>query len=353
MVREWSAGFEAFCGRFAARFPRVESRRQMRSYVRGLLGETERKNGWTLAEGSGDAGPERMQRLLNFYAWDTEGLRDDVREVVVEAIGDAERGVLIVDETGFLKKGTKSAGVARQYSGTAGRIENSQIGVFLAYASDSGRALIDRELYLPKDWTADRQRCRAAGIGDEVGFATKPVLAQRMIERALAAGVPFGWVTGDEAYGQDTKFRLWLESHEVAHVVAVPRNAMVVSMELTQVRGPSMSVTAGSKCLVAMRPIGPQGLRPSVVLHEVVLQGVCCKRGASSRTFVSARSHEPGVGEEGRPEVWGECALGTLVSTEKFPVHSSLPRRGNAGRDLRVTCAVIEGRLYVARFPPD
>jgi len=236
MVREWSAGFEAFCGRFAARFPRVESRRQMRSYVRGLLGETERKNGWTLAEGSGDAGPERMQRLLNFYAWDTEGLRDDVREVVVEAIGDAERGVLIVDETGFLKKGTKSAGVARQYSGTAGRIENSQIGVFLAYASDSGRALIDRELYLPKDWTADRQRCRAAGIGDEVGFATKPVLAQRMIERALAAGVPFGWVTGDEAYGQDTKFRLWLESHEVAHVVAVPRNAMVVSMELTQVR---------------------------------------------------------------------------------------------------------------------
>ncbi|WP_376772280.1 transposase, partial [Amycolatopsis echigonensis] len=139
----------------------------MRSYVRGLLSEVERKNGWTLAEAAGDIGPERMQRLLNFYAWDTEGVRDDVRDVVVECLGDAGRGVLIVDETGFLKKGTKSAGVARQYSGTAGRVENSQIGVFLAYASERGRALIDRELYLPKEWTADRGRCRAAGIGDE------------------------------------------------------------------------------------------------------------------------------------------------------------------------------------------
>ncbi|GAB3359701.1 hypothetical protein GCM10027360_20840 [Amycolatopsis echigonensis] len=178
-VVEWSAGFDAFCGRFAARFPRVESRRQMRSYVRGLLSEVERKNGWTLAEAAGDIGPERMQRLLNFYAWDTEGVRDDVRDVVVECLGDAGRGVLIVDETGFLKKGTKSAGVARQYSGTAGRVENSQIGVFLAYASERGRALIDRELYLPKEWTADRGRCRAAGIGDEVnrpGFGRDSLL---------------------------------------------------------------------------------------------------------------------------------------------------------------------------------
>jgi SRSO17 transposase len=235
-VVDWSAGFDAFCGRYAARCPRVESRRQMRSYLRGLLSEVERKNGWTLAEALGDAGPERMQRLLNFYAWDADGVRDDVRDVVVECLGDAERGVLIVDETGFLKKGTKSAGVARQYSGTAGRIENSQIGVFLAYASQRGRALIDRELYLPKEWTGDRERCREAGIGDEVAFATKQVLAQQMIERALDAGVPFGWVTADELYGQDTKFRLWLERHGVAHVVAVPKNAMVVSMELTKDR---------------------------------------------------------------------------------------------------------------------
>jgi SRSO17 transposase len=187
-VVEWSASFEAFCGRFAARFPRVESRRQMGSYLRGLLSETERKNGWTLAETVGDTGPERMQRLLNFYAWDTDGLRDDLRDVVVECLGDARRGVLIVDETGFLKKGIKSAGVARQYSGTAGRIENSQIGVFLAYASDHGRALIDRELYLPKEWTDDRVRCSEASIRDEVKFATKQVLAQRMIERAVTAG---------------------------------------------------------------------------------------------------------------------------------------------------------------------
>ncbi|WP_081789961.1 IS701 family transposase [Kutzneria albida] len=236
MVAGWSAGFEVFLGRFAGRFPRVESRRRMRWYVRGLLGEVERKNGWTLAEAAGDAGPEGMQRLLNFYAWDADGLRDDVRAAVVEHIGDAERGVLIVDETGFLKKGTKSAGVGRQYSGTAGRIENSQIGVFLAYASPRGRALIDRELYLPKDWTDDRERCRAAGIGDEVGLATKQVLARRMIERALEAEVPFGWVTADELYGQDTKFRLWLESVDVPHVVAVPKSAMVVSMDLMKVR---------------------------------------------------------------------------------------------------------------------
>lgn len=235
MVRGWSAGFEAFLGRFAGRFPRVESRRRMRCYVRGLLGEVERKNGWTLAEAAGDAGPEGMQRLLNFYAWDTDGVRDDVRAAVVEQIGDAEQGVLIVDETGFLK-GTKSAGVARQYSGTAGRIENSQIGVFLAYASARGRALIDRELYLPKEWIADRERCRAAGIDDAAGFATKPVLAQRMVARAVEAGVPFGWVTGDEAYGSDTRLRVWLETMDIAHVLAVARNAMVVSMELAKVR---------------------------------------------------------------------------------------------------------------------
>jgi SRSO17 transposase len=236
MAVGWSAGFTAFVGRFAARFPRVESRRQMRAYVRGLLSEAERKNGWTLAEAAGQAGPERMQRLLNFYAWDTDGVRDDVRTAITEALGDADQGVLVIDETGFVKKGTKSAGVARQYSGTAGRIENSQIGVFLAYASPRGRALIDRELYLPKEWTDDRERCRGAGIGDEVGFATKPVLARAMIARAVDAGVPFGWVTGDEAYGSDTKLRLWLESMDIAHVVAVPKNAMVVSMQLTKVR---------------------------------------------------------------------------------------------------------------------
>jgi SRSO17 transposase len=236
MVSGWSASFEAFVGRFAARFPRVESRRQMRSYVRGLLSEAERKNGWTLAEVAGEVGPERMQRLLNFYAWDSDGLRDDVRAAVVEVLGDERQGVLVVDETGFLKKGRMSAGVARQYSGTAGRIENSQIGVFLAYASPRGRALIDRELYLPKEWISDRERCRQAGIPDDVAMATKTVLAQRMISRAVEAGVPFGWVTGDEAYGVDTKLRMWLESEDIAHVLAVAKNSMVVTMQLTKAR---------------------------------------------------------------------------------------------------------------------
>jgi SRSO17 transposase len=236
MVTDWSARFAAFAGRFSTRFSRVEPRRQMVAYLRGLLAEVERKNGWTLAETVGEAGPQGMQRLLNFYAWDADGVRDDVRDAVVEALADAERGVLIADETGFVKKGTKSAGVARQYSGTAGRIENSQVGVFLAYASDRGRALIDRELYLPKEWIADRDRCAAAGIPDDVGFATKPELAQLMVERALAAGIPFAWFTADEAYGQVGRLRLWLEEHDIAHVLAVPKSQMVISMDLRQRR---------------------------------------------------------------------------------------------------------------------
>ncbi len=208
----------------------------MAVYVRGLLSETERKNGWTLAEAVGDGGPQGMQRLLNFYAWDVEGVRDDVRAVVAQALGDVEQGVLIVDETGFVKKGTKSAGVARQYSGTAGRIENSQVGVFAAYASPRGRGLIDRELYIPKDWFTDRDRCRAAGIPDERNFQTKPELAQQMIARAQEADLPFGWVTADEAYGQVGRLRAWLEEHDLAHVLAVPKSQMVISMDLRQRR---------------------------------------------------------------------------------------------------------------------
>jgi SRSO17 transposase len=236
MVMDWSTGLTAFAGRFAARFSRVEPRRQMASYLRGLLAEVERKNGWSLAETVGEAGPQGMQRLLNSYAWDAESVRDDVRTAVIEVLADADRGVLIADETGFVKKGTKSAGVARQYSGTAGRIENSQIGVFLAYASDRGRALIDRELYLPKEWIADRDRCTAAGIPEDVGFATKPDLAQLMLERALTASIPFAWFTADEAYGQVGRLRLWLEDHDIAHVLAVPKSQMVISMDLRQRR---------------------------------------------------------------------------------------------------------------------
>lgn len=236
MVAGWSGGFAAFTGRFAGRFARVESRRQMVFYLRGLLGEAERKNGWTLAEAAGQGGPQGLQRLLNFHGWDADGVRDDVRDAVVEALAAGGPGVLIADETGFVKKGRKSAGVARQYSGTAGRIENSQVGVFLAYATDRGRALVDRELYLPKEWTADPDRCAEAGVPGEVGFATKPELARRMIERAVAAGVPFSWFTADEAYGQVGRLRMWLEEHDLAHVLAVPKSQMVISMDLRQRR---------------------------------------------------------------------------------------------------------------------
>lgn len=235
-VEAWSRGFSDFLAMFAHRFPRVESRRQAASYLRGLLSELERKNGWTLAEMSGENGPERLQRLLNFYVWDTDGLRDDIRTMVAESIGDAEQGVLILDDTGFLKKGVRSAGVARQYSGTAGRIENCQIGVFCAYASPAGRALIDRELYLPKVWTEDRERCRQAGIGDEVEFATKPDLGKAILARVVASGIPFRWVTADAAYGQVWRLRWWMEERGIAHVVAVPRTQMVISMKLTQKR---------------------------------------------------------------------------------------------------------------------
>ena len=222
----WIAGLDDLFALVAGRFFRVEPRRRARAYVRGLLAPLAAKNGWTLAEAAGDATPDGMQRLLNRAAWDDDGVRDDVRGYVVRHLGAAD-GVLVVDETGFVKKGVKSAGVQRQYSGTAGRVENCQLGVFLAYAGPEGRALVDRELYLPKSWTEDRDRCREAGVPDDVQFATKTGLARQMLGRALDAGVPAGWVTADEAYGKDHKFRDWLEQRRIGYVVAVPANQAV------------------------------------------------------------------------------------------------------------------------------
>jgi SRSO17 transposase len=222
------AGLDALFARVAGRFGRVEPRRQARLYLMGLLAPLERKNGWQLAEAAGDAAPDRMQRLLNNARWDARQVRDDLRSYVVEHLGDPG-GVLIVDETGFIKKGTKSAGVQRQYSGTAGRVENCQLGVFLAYASPAGRALIDAELYLPRSWTGDRARCAEAGIPGEVGFATKPELARQLLGRALEAGVPARWATAGEAYGQDHKFRIFCEQRRLGYVVAVPCSQSVGS----------------------------------------------------------------------------------------------------------------------------
>jgi SRSO17 transposase len=218
-----AAELDAVHERIARRFARSEPRARVREYLSGLVAGLERKNGWTLAERAGEVSPDGMQRLLRHADWDTREVRDDVRYYVVEQLGDPA-GVLIADETGFIKKGTRSAGVQRQYSGTAGRTENCQVGVFLAYASLHGHALIDRELYLPQSWTEDRDRCRAAGIPDDVEFATKPRLAQVMIGRALDAGGPFAWFTADEVYGQAEYLHAWLEDRDVSYVLAIRRS---------------------------------------------------------------------------------------------------------------------------------
>jgi SRSO17 transposase len=171
----------------------------MLAYLRGLLGQLERKNGWTLAEAAGEISPDGMQRLLRTADWNANAVRDELRNYVVERLGPG--GVLIVDETGFIRKGTRSAGAARQYTGITGKIDNCQIGVFCAYVTPAGRALIDRELYLPRAWTDDREPARVAGIGGDVGFATKPDLARRMPTRALKDGVPAEWLTAEEIMG--------------------------------------------------------------------------------------------------------------------------------------------------------
>jgi SRSO17 transposase len=219
-VRAWARGLEAMQERISHRFARTEPRRRALAYLKGLLSPLERKNGWQLAEFAGDPTPDGVQRLLATYAWDADAVRDDLQAYVVEHLGDPE-GVLVVDETGFLKKGTKSVGVKRQYSGTAGRIENCQIGVFLAYASPKGRAFLDRDLYLPQEWADDPLRRAEGGVPETVEFRTKPQLARAMLERARQAHVPVRWVTGDEVYGSDRRLRIWLEEQDLAHVLAV------------------------------------------------------------------------------------------------------------------------------------
>lgn len=216
--------------RLGALFGRPEPRRQAGLYLEGLLSAVERKNGWQLAEQIGDARPWRTQRVLSHVLWDEAAARDLCRDYVIEHLGSRD-GVLIVDETGFLKKGTHSAGVARQYTGTAGRVENAQVGVFLAYASCKGHALIDRELYLPqKEWCENAARRAAAAIPEAVNFATKPTLAGRMIARALDAGVSCAWVLGDEIYGSDRRLRMDLEQRGQPFVLAIRSNEKLWSV---------------------------------------------------------------------------------------------------------------------------
>ena len=227
-VQQWADGLEELSALIGRRFARSEPREHAMAYIRGLLSAEERKNSWTLSEQAGDATPNGMQRMLSTADWNPDLVRDDLQQYVVRHLGDPG-GVLIIDETGFLKKGTRSAGVARQYSGTAGRIENCQIGVFLTYATAAGRTFLDRELYLPKAWTEDRDRCAAAGIGPDVEFATKPELAMTMLQRARDNGVPAQWVTADEVYGQHSRLRAKCEELGLSYVLAVGVNQHVIA----------------------------------------------------------------------------------------------------------------------------
>src|SRR5215212_3683313 len=210
----WQAGLEELLGRVAGRFGRVEPRRHARALVLGLLADLPLKNCWTIAEHAGQATPDGLQHLLAGAVWDEHAVRDDVRDSLVEHLADPE-AVLVVDETGDLKKGARTVGVQRQDTGTAGKVDNAQVAVYLAYATDAGHGVIDREQYRPQRWLADAQRCRAAGVPDQVGFATKPELARVMLQRALDAGVPAGWVTADEVYGNSPVLRGWLEGRQL------------------------------------------------------------------------------------------------------------------------------------------
>jgi SRSO17 transposase len=232
-VQVWNVYWAQVERRIGSVFARSDARTRAMAYLAGLLSPAERKNSWQLAEISGDPNPYGFQHLLGRADWDPDALRDRLRTYVTDYLADGD-AVGVIDETGFLKKGVHSVGVARQYSGTAGRVENCQIGVFLAYASRHGHTLLDRELYLPAAWTADRDRCRRAGIPDDRAFATKPALAQQLLARTFEAAVHLAWVTGDSVYGDDRALRDWLEARCQAYVLAISGKETVWSDHVQQ-----------------------------------------------------------------------------------------------------------------------
>jgi SRSO17 transposase len=280
----WQAGLDELLGRVGGRFGRVEPRRRARAFVVGLLADLPRKNCWTIAEHAGDATPDGLQHLLAGAVWDHDGVRDDVRDYLVDHLGDPG-AVLVVDETGDLKKGASTVGVQRQYTGTAGKVDNAQVAVYLAYATTAGHGVIDRELYLPQGWIDDPARCRAAGVPDQRAFATKPELARVMLERALAAGVPAGWVTADEVYGNSPALRGWLEARQLPYVLAVKSTE-----PLPPASGPAM---------------------PAARLAERVPPhcwlGISAGQGAKGRRWY-AWSRLP-LDSAGTPEEWGRWLL--------------------------------------------
>jgi SRSO17 transposase len=219
-VGQWAQVLTQLHARIASRFARPEPRRRALAYLQGILSSIERKNGWHLAEHAREARPYGMQRLLSQAVWDAGLVRDDLREYVLEHLGQ-EAAILVIDESSFPKRGKKSAGVQVQYCGTSGHVENCQVGVFLAYVTARGHTLIDRELYLPRDWLADQDRCQAASIPASVHFQTKPELAVQMIERIFQAQIPIAWVVADTVYGGNVDLRAFLEAHAYPYVLAV------------------------------------------------------------------------------------------------------------------------------------
>jgi SRSO17 transposase len=299
-VQAWAAGLDALHARISPRFTRAEPRRRVLAYLRGLLGNVTRKNGWQLAEHAGERTPDGMQRLMSTADWDPDLVRDDLRAYVVEHLGDPA-AVLVVDETGFPKKGITSVGVQRQYSGTAGKVDNCQLGVFLAYASPRGRAFIDRELYLPRSWTSDPARCRAARVPEEVGFRTKPQLARVMLERALDTGVPASWVTADEVYGGDPALRVWLEDRSMSYVLAVKGTE------------PLVAATQGSATASRLAASLP------------VEQWVACSAGHGAKGRRLDDWHDSSWPRPPRPSWRGGCWCAAAAATASWP---SMPATG-------------------------
>jgi SRSO17 transposase len=225
-LERWQEEFEAFHARFADLFERSESREQVKKYLRGLLAQAERKNSWQMAEVVGDRVPDRMQRLLYRVPWDAEAARDRLQQFVIESFGD-EEGIGVVDETSFLKKGTHSVGVGRQYLGVVGKVENGQVATVLSYAAKGAHVFLDRELYLPQEWAWDKPRRAQAHVPEEVRFATKPQQAIAMLVHVWEQGVPMRWVTGDEVYGDSPRLRETIQAHGRFYVLAVSANTRV------------------------------------------------------------------------------------------------------------------------------
>ncbi len=225
-VQRWTANLEVMHSRIAKRFVRAEPRFRVLAYLEGLLSPIERKNGWQLAEHAGNITPDGIQRLLTTAQWDADLVRDDLQTYVIESLGDPH-AVLVVDEIRFLKKGTKSVGVERKFNRMTGRFENCQIGIFLAYASSAGWTFFDRELYLPKSWSENSERCRQAGIPDTVKFRRRPQLAMAMIERVKASGVSVPWVTADDVFGKSQPLRMVLQSENQSYILAIHSSDLV------------------------------------------------------------------------------------------------------------------------------